>query len=115
MGTTEQFARFVVETRLEEIPPEATEAAAVSLMDAVGTALASTSQEVGRIITDYTATLGGTPDCRVIGTGIRTSPPNAAFANGTLGHADDYDDVGPCGHPAVILTPTVLGPGGAVA
>ena len=108
MGTTEQFARFVVETTSEDIPAEATEAAAVSLMDAVGTALAGSSQEVGRIITEYTASLGGTPECRVIGTAIRTSPPNAAFANGALGHADDYDDVGPFGHPGVILTPTVL-------
>lgn len=108
MGTTEQFARFVVETTSDDIPPEATEAAAAGLMDTVGTALSGRSQEIGKIITDYTASLGGTPECRVIGTSIRTSPPNAAFANGALGHADDYDDVGPFGHPGVILTPTVL-------
>ena len=39
MGTTEQLARFVVETDSQRIPQEALEAASTSLMDAVGTAL----------------------------------------------------------------------------
>ena len=108
MGTTEQLARFVVETDSQRIPQEALEAAPTSLMDAVGTALTAHTTEIGSIITQYTFALGGAPTCRVIGTGIRTSPPNAAFANGTLGHADDYDDVGPFGYPAVVLMPTVL-------
>ncbi len=108
MGVTEKFARFVVETKSSDIPDAAVDVAATSLMDAMGTALAGRSHQIGEIITRYIAELGGTPTSRVIGTAIKTSAPNAALANGTLGHADDYDDVGCFGHPSVTLMPTVL-------
>ena len=108
MGVTERFASFVVETDSSKIPDEALDAATTSLMDAVGTALVANTHEIGKIITEYTEQMGGKPTSRVIGTGIKTSAPDAALANGTLGHADDYDDVGNFGHPAVILMPTVV-------
>ena len=108
MGATEKLARFVIETPSEKISDEAIERATAGLMDAVGTALVANTNEIGRIITEFTEEVGGTPVSRVIGTNIKTSSPNAALANGTLGHADDYDDVGGFGHPAVILMPTVL-------
>jgi 2-methylcitrate dehydratase PrpD len=45
----------------------------------------------------------------VIATNIRTGSVQAAFANGTIGHSEDFDDLGGCGgHPATVLTPTVL-------
>ena len=108
MGVTERLARFVVETESSKIPEEALDAAITGLMDAVGTALVANTQEIGKIIIEYTDQEGGTPTSRVIGTNLKTSAPNAALANGTLGHADDYDDVGGFGHPAVILMPAVL-------
>ncbi len=108
MGTTEQLAHFLAETKSSKVPDEALDAATTGLMDAVGTAIVANTHEIGKIITQYTEEIGGTPTCRVIGTSIKTSAPNAALANGTLGHADDYDDVGGFGHPAVILMPTVL-------
>jgi len=111
MGITERLARFVAETESSKISGEALDAATTGLMDAVGTALTGKTHEIGNIITEYTDQVGGTPTSRVIGTNIKTSAPNAAVANGTLSHADDYDDVGSFGHPGVILMPTVLAVG----
>jgi 2-methylcitrate dehydratase PrpD len=36
--------------------------------------------------------LGGNPRATIIGRGGKTSLPNAALANGYLGHLEDYDD-----------------------
>ena len=109
MGTTENLARWVVDTPYEDIPPEAYEQAKKSILDYLGTTIQGSTTELGRMIIDYTQEQGGNPQARVVATEIRTSSANAAFANGTLGHAEDFDDLGGVGgHPAVVLTPTVL-------
>ena len=38
----------------------------------------------------------------------RPPSPNAALANGTMGHALDYDDFGGFGHPTVAIFPALL-------
>ena len=51
----------------------------------------------------------GTPECTVVGTGIRTSAPYAAYANGTFGHACQYDDSHQLAwHPGSCVVPSVL-------
>ena len=108
MGVTARLAEFVAKTPSSKISDQALDAGNVGLFDAVGTALVANTHDIGKIITGYTNTLGGNPTATVIGTKIKTSAPDAALANGTLGHSDDYDDVGGFGHPSVILMPTVL-------
>ncbi|MBI4177247.1 MAG: MmgE/PrpD family protein [Candidatus Aenigmarchaeota archaeon] len=107
-GVTEQFAKFIVNTKSSKIPDAATDAAATGILDCVGTALAASTRRIGKIIIRHIDQNGGEPVARVIGTGIRTSAPNAALANGTLGHADDYDDVCDFGHSSAVLMPTLL-------
>ena len=109
MGTTETLARWVVETSYEDIPPAAYEQAKKSILDYLGTTIQGSTTELGRLIIDYTQEQGGNPQARVVATDVRTSSVNAAFANGTLGHAEDFDDLGGIGgHPAVVLTPPAL-------
>ena len=109
MGTTETLAKWIVETSYEDIPPAAYDQAKKSILDYLGTTILGSTTKLGGMIVDYTQEQGGTPQARVIATDIRTTSPNAAFANGAMGHADDYDDLGGVGgHPAVVLTPTAL-------
>ncbi len=109
MGVTERLARFVVETSYEDIPPEAIRIAKEISLDCLGTTLAAYADSVGRIITKITRDLGGTPECTVIGAGFKSSPAQAALANGTMAHALDYDDMGlSMGHPSVPVLPVVL-------
>ena len=58
MGATEKLARFVIETPSEKISDEAIERATAGLMDAVGTALVANTNEIGRIITEFTEVSG---------------------------------------------------------
>lgn len=109
MGTTETLAKWIVSTGYDDIPPAAYEQAKKSILDYLGTAIEGSTTPLGRIMIAHTREQGGTPQARVIATDIRTSSPNAAFANGAMGHAEDFDDLGGVGgHPAVTLTPTVL-------
>ncbi len=107
MGTTQRMARFITEAKFEDIPTPAVNLAKLCLLDAVGCAIYGTTRPLGKIFTSLIDELGGTPVARVLGTKIETNAVNAAMANGTLGHSEDFDDF-TGGHQAVLLMPVVL-------
>ncbi len=109
MGTTETLAQWIVATSYDDVPAAAYEQAKKSILDYLGTAIQGSTTELGRMIVDFTQEQGGNPQARVIATNIRTASTGAAFANGALAHAEDFDDLGGIGgHPAIVLTPPAL-------
>jgi len=109
MGVTEKLVGFIVGTNFGDIPQEAIDIAKAAMLDCLGTTLAGSTEPAGEIIAQFVKEMGGEPKAGVVGHGFRTSLPNAALANGTMGHALDYDDVGgPIGHPTVVLLPGLL-------
>jgi 2-methylcitrate dehydratase PrpD len=105
---TDRLVDFIIETKYEDVPPEAFDVLKRACLDNVGTILAGAAQPVGRMIIEYTRESGGTPESTVLGAGFRTSATMAALANGTMGHALDYDDMGAYGHPTTSLFPALL-------
>lgn len=114
MGKTEQrIAEFIVETSVDDIPEGAYAAANMGIFDCVGVILAAVDQAHGRMIIDY-ATREGEGNATILGAGRTSSQSMAALANGTLGHALDFDDGGGgggFGHPTVVLFPAGLAVG----
>lgn len=110
MGTTEQIARFVVETNYSSIPGEAVGVAKNAILDGLGVMLAGATEPAGKIIVQHVKELGGVPQAGVVAHSFKTSAPQAALANGTMAHALDYDDVIilMMGHPTVTVLPVVL-------
>ena len=108
MSTTEKVARFIVDFQFDQIPAKGLEQAKISILDTIGTALAGAKGEIGTILTRYVTEMGGNPQARLIGRGTKTSTPQAALANGTFAHADDYDDIGSSGHAGAFLTAPLL-------
>ena len=110
MGPTDAVASFIVETSYQQIPRDAINIAKRSILDCLGCILAGTEEAAGDIVTRYAREMGGHPEASVIGGGFKTAAPQAALANGTMGHALDYDDVAAnwLGHPTVALLPAVL-------
>jgi 2-methylcitrate dehydratase PrpD len=92
MGATAVIAEFAVSTGIEDFPHEVVDHARLVILDTIGGMLAALDFPIGRITTGYVADLGGRPDARIVGTEIRVSAPLAAYANGTLAHALDFDD-----------------------
>ena len=107
MGTTQRMASFITSAKFEDIPTPAVNLAKLCLLDAVGCAIYGTTRPLGKIMTGLVDELGGKPVARVLGTRIETNAINAAMANGTLGHSEDFDDF-TAGHQAVMLMPVVL-------
>ena len=108
MGATETISKWIVNTSYEDIPPDAIRVANESCFDLLGVILAGSTEPVGEIIGQYVADLGGNPEATVLASGQRSSQQNAALANGTMGHALDYDDFGGFGHPTVAIFPALL-------
>ncbi len=107
-GATRAIATFVVETPTASIPRETLDAVRRSCFDVIGDTLAGSMQPVGQIIQRQARARGGNPEATVLASGFRTSATEAAFTNGTMGHALDYDDFGSYGHPTVPLFPALL-------
>jgi 2-methylcitrate dehydratase PrpD len=105
MGATEKIAKFIVDLDFSKVPAKGVEQIKISILDTLGTALVGARQPIGTMMTDFVTEMGGNPQARLIGSGMRTSVLNAAMANGTFAHAEDYDTVPHCG---VIILPAAL-------
>ena len=113
---TQIIADFIVNTTYEAIPDKAIQIARMSLIDGIGTCLAGSASDAGRIITDYVREGNSRPEATVIAKGFKTSAAEAALANGTMMHALDYDDCAEnfLGHPTTVILPAVLALGESV-
>jgi 2-methylcitrate dehydratase PrpD len=92
---TDCLASFVAGTPSEAIPTAAVEPAKNVILDTIGVALAASTRSIGKIIVRHVAENTGattTAAATVLGAGIKASAPMAAFANGTLANALDFDE-----------------------
>lgn len=101
MGETAALAEFVASTSYDDITDEAVEHAKRAIRDYVGVALFGSHHEVGDKVYEYVDAYGGTGDGTVFQREPRTAPA-AALANGTFGHAIDYDDT----FESIVIHPT---------
>ena len=103
---TRALARFVVETKYDDLPKEVVHETKRLILDVLGSALGGGGTELGVIALKYVRLLGGEPECTVISTGEKTSVLNAAYANSRITDALDATDMilnfAHVGPPAVI-------------
>lgn len=113
MEITKGVADFVAGIQFSDIPEAARELGKRAMLDCLGVALAGSKDPTSEILVDLLEEMGGQPQASVWGKGFRTSSPLAALANGTFGHALDYDDTNLSmrGHPSVPVLPAVLAVG----
>ena len=101
MGETATLARFVAETAHDDVPDRIHDASRTAVRDYLGVAVYGAVHPVGERIRSYVA--GAAPgEAATVLDGTTASPPGAALANGTLGHAVDYDDT----FESVVVHPT---------
>lgn len=111
MSVTEELVEILRGTRVEDIPEAALDVARQVCLDGLAVMVAGAGEPLGlgRITTDYVRALGGPPDSSVIGGGFKTSAMNAAYANGTFGHALDFDNTWwPLNHPTSPTLPAIM-------
>ena len=110
MDVTKKIAEYVVNTSLEDFPPEAITAAKAAIIDCLGCALAGSKEPLADVLVNYLNDLGGNPTATVIGRGFKTTAPDAGLINGAMSHALDYDDITVITktHPSAVLIPAAL-------
>ncbi len=103
---TDTLARFVTETDFASISEKTRANAKMHILDTFGVALAGSKTSVANITVDYCKNLGASSEASIWGTHAKASVSTAAFANGLLSHALDYDDWDAfihVGHPSSML------------
>jgi 2-methylcitrate dehydratase PrpD len=108
---TDTLARFVAETGYSTISDTALIHAKMHMLDTLGAALAAVSTPVARIAFDYCKRMGSSHEASIWGTHDKASVPMAAFTNGLLAHALDFDDWDAylrAGHPTSMITAAAL-------
>lgn len=101
---TQALAAFAAALSYDDLPAEVVATLKRMLLDSLGAALAATTLGDGcRESVAVMRALGGPPESTVLGFGAKVAAPNAAFANGALVHALNYDPIGPeVGHLGVV-------------
>ena len=109
-GLSSALAAFVADTTYDDVPVRSREMAKRCVLDAMGVSLAATGAEVCRPFRELAIEQGGRPECTLLGSDVRVPAAAAAFANGALAHALDFEDShdGALLHPNAPTIPAVL-------
>jgi 2-methylcitrate dehydratase PrpD len=110
-----EIATFVVRVRYENVPGKALEWAKIAILDCLGTSLAGSKEESGRIMAEQARAEEAKEESTLYGHGFGSSAVQAAFVNGTAAHATDFDHsfvIG--GQPTAPVIPAVFALGEAL-
>lgn len=93
-GVTRKLAQFAATLNYKALPAEAVAAARLAVLNILAAALGGAQTRIGRLHTELARGMGGgVKESSIIGDGARVSRPVAAYANGSLAFALDYEDV----------------------
>lgn len=90
-GMTAALSEFVASARYEDLPDSTIENAKLAILDTVACAIAASRFRVGTIMVDHVRDFGGPGQSSAWAGGYTTSAPMAAYVNGHLANALDYD------------------------
>jgi 2-methylcitrate dehydratase PrpD len=110
---TQILSQFIVNTTYEDLPKPVIAAAKRGALDVIAVTLAGSREPVAEKLKQLIQAGNYSKEATVLNGGFQTSAYQAAFINGTMAHALDYDDVihvPPLwmGHPSVAIFPAVL-------
>jgi 2-methylcitrate dehydratase PrpD len=104
-----RFSTYISDAYRRPLPTEVVEKTKWALLDGFAAMVSGAQLPAGRAAIRFASENGGAPISTVIGNQTACDPVSAALANGTMGHADETDDVaiGPW-HPGCNVIPAAL-------
>jgi 2-methylcitrate dehydratase PrpD len=119
MQVTKPLATFAAGLTYRSLPADVRDWARIFLLDFAGVALGAAhffARNGDRLMRRYLDSVASRGPCTVIGYGVRTTPDLAAFANGTLAEALDFQDsnMDVLTHNGTPIIPAVLALGEAL-
>src|SRR5438128_2683914 len=113
MTLTQDLGHFAAGVFFEKLPPGAADVVRTGFIDCIATMIAGAGDPAPQLLRKALRQPGG--DATLYFSGERCPAPEAAWINGTAGHALDYDDVASLrGHPSTVLVPAILAEGEAL-
>ena len=113
MSLTRDLGRFVTDVAFPRLPAEAVDVARIGFIDCIATMIAGARDPAPQLLREALYPTSG--EATLYFSGEKAPAPEAAWINGTAGHALDYDDVASLrGHPSTVLVPAVLAEGEAL-
>jgi len=110
MALTQDLGRFVADLSFKRLPEGAADVARVGFIDTIATMIAGAHDPAPQLMRKVLQPTGG--EATLYFTGEKSPAPEAAWINGTAGHALDYDDVASLrGHPSTVLVPAIMAEG----
>jgi 2-methylcitrate dehydratase PrpD len=116
-GPGRSLAEYAATSRFSDLPAEVADRAKMVVFDELGCEFIGRSLPAGQLISAHVQRQGGAADARIVGTDTLVPAPLAALANGTAGHADEFDsphataDFRGTGHPACVIVPAAIAVG----
>ncbi len=93
MEATRAVTEFIVEAKIQQFPSRLVAEGRRCVTDGFAVLLAGATEECSRIVRNQIEAQGGAPEATIFGaSGLRAPASLAARANGTAGHAMDFDD-----------------------
>jgi 2-methylcitrate dehydratase PrpD len=111
MSLTRALGDFVAAVSFERLPQQAIAVAKLGFTDCAATMIAGAAEPAPQLLRQALAPPAG--PATLYFSGEPCAPAEAAWINGTAGHALDYDDVALRGHPSTVLVPAILAEGEA--
>jgi 2-methylcitrate dehydratase PrpD len=109
MNESLMFARYIAGADYDDIPASIVAVCKNNFLDGLGVMLAATSLGEGcQYFTNVALAEGSNGKSTILGNGAKVTASMAAFANGSLSHALDYEDLGPGGHPNASSIPAIM-------
>ena len=106
---TAKLADCIASVDYEKIPGPTLQVAKAVTLDGLANMLAGSGEPLGKILIRFVSSMGGAPEATVIGTGVKTNPPLAAFANAAFCHSMDYEAMWwPPTHPTSPVLPALI-------
>ena len=107
---TSSLAEFVSKLKFEDLPERVVEETNWAYLDWLGSALAGSTSEPGKIMHELVVHFGGNPQAALLSDGSKNSVLNAALVNGAISHVVELDDVHKGGiiHAAAGVIPAAL-------
>ena len=96
----ERLKSFMTEIQFDDLDEDVVHEMKRVLLDSIGCAIAGLTTEQGKIAVKLAKELGGPKESTIIGTSDKVSSVNAAFANGKLINALEFDSLSAGGHDA---------------
>ena len=107
---TERMADFVTSCRVNDIPPDVRERAAVLLLDALGIAIYNSNKPFVRMLSDVVGRTVKEGPCTAVGSRHSYVAEGAAQLNSSAIHGNDFDatHVPAIMHTSTVVIPTAL-------